>query len=153
MAGIDAGGMVLVAECLNALKRISFQEVGMKLKILNRKILMLVAGLMLLTAVPATNFAQGRNRGQEKKLDRFRNGHDARDGRWDGRGPRTGRGDRISNVVRHRRNNRFHNGDFDRLQRIRNRRIERRRNFDNEAHLLRIQRLRNRNRRFERRNY
>jgi hypothetical protein len=64
----------------------------MKVRKLNRKILMIVAGLMLLAAVPATDFAQGRGRGQGKKLDRFVNGHDARDGRWDGRGPRSGQG-------------------------------------------------------------
>jgi hypothetical protein len=35
-------------------------------------------------------FAQGRGhgRGQVKKAAKFINGHDARDGRWDGRGPR-----------------------------------------------------------------
>ncbi|MDX6383703.1 MAG: hypothetical protein QOK48_1276 [Blastocatellia bacterium] len=124
----------------------------MKLRKLNRKILMIVAGLMLLAAVPATNFAQGRGRGQGqgKKLDRFVNGHDARDGRWEGRGPRSGQGYRVSNVIRHRRSDRFRNGDFDRLDRFRNRRVERRRHFDND-NFLRSQRWRNRNSRFSRR--
>ncbi|HMJ25580.1 MAG TPA: hypothetical protein VK475_07110 [Pyrinomonadaceae bacterium] len=115
-------------------------------KILRPKILIIVAGLVLLFAVPATNFAQGRGRGrgQEKKLDRFVNGHDARDGRWDGRGPRSTRGSIISNVYRHRRNDRFSNRDFNRNDRFRNRRFEmRRRNFDND-NFLRSQRLRNR---------
>ncbi len=31
-----------------------------------------------------------RGRGLDKKEDKFINGHDARDGRWDGRGPKTG---------------------------------------------------------------
>ena len=122
----------------------------MKLRKINRKILTMVAGLMLLAAVPATNFAQGRGRGQEKKADRFVNGHDARDGRWDGRGPRTNRGSIISNVVRHRRNDRFRNRDFDRDQRLRNRRFERRRVLGNDNY-LRSQRLRARQRRLERR--
>jgi len=56
----------------------------------NRKIWLVFASLFLLAALPAMSFAQGRGRGQEKKFDRFVNGHDARDGRWDGRGPRLG---------------------------------------------------------------
>ena len=42
--------------------------------------------------IPAHAVAQGngRERGQAKKFDKFVNGHDARDGRWDGRGPRRG---------------------------------------------------------------
>ncbi|MBL8189113.1 MAG: hypothetical protein JNK38_13970 [Acidobacteria bacterium] len=31
---------------------------------------------------------RGRGRGQDKKADKFINGHDARDGRFDGRGPK-----------------------------------------------------------------
>jgi hypothetical protein len=118
----------------------------MKPKKLNRNILMLVAGLILLTAMPATNFAQGRsrNRGQQKKLDRFVNGHDARDGRWDGRGPRSARRSVISNVIRQRRIDRLRNRNFERNDRFSNRRVElRRRNLDNN-NFLRSQRLRNR---------
>ena len=50
--------------------------------------LMLTCTLLL----PAQGFAQGRGhgRGLAKKSEKFINGHDARDGRWDGRGPRTG---------------------------------------------------------------
>ena len=84
-------------------------------------------GLILLVAMPALTFAQGRGRGrgQDKKAEKFVNGHDARDGRWDGRGP-----NRSSNVFRNRRwrdrdndDNRFGrqrrvdrdgDGDFDR---------------------------------------
>lgn len=42
---------------------------------------------------PSVSQAQGRGhgRGLEKKSFRFINGHDARDGRWDGRGPRMNR--------------------------------------------------------------
>lgn len=122
----------------------------MKLRKLNRKILTIVTGLILLAAVPATNFAQGRGRGQQKKADRFVNGHGARDGRWDGRGPRPNRGSVISNVIRHRRNDRFRNRDFDRDNRLRNRRYDRRRVLDND-NFLRSQRLRNRQRRLQRR--
>jgi|GEM_PF-1489743 len=50
--------------------------------------------LLLAVAVPASTFAQGRGRGRDrysgadKKCGKFVNCHDARDGRWDGRGPR-----------------------------------------------------------------
>jgi hypothetical protein len=56
----------------------------------NRKMILILVSLFLLSALSATAFAQGRGRGrgQDKKLDKFVNGHDARDGRWDGRGPR-----------------------------------------------------------------
>jgi len=60
-----------------------------------------VFGLIVLVALPAITSAQGRGRGRDKdferrdkdfekserKRDKFVNGHDARDGRWDGRGP------------------------------------------------------------------
>jgi len=61
------------------------------------------AGLVLLTlimllSIPGYVSAQGRGhgRGVTKKSTKFVNGHDARDGRFDGRGPRT-------SVVRTRR--------------------------------------------------
>jgi hypothetical protein len=125
---------------------------------LNRKILLAVASLILLAALPATSLAQGRGRGrgQEKKLDKFINGHDARDGRWDGRGPRIGRRSVISNVIRQRRIDRIRNRDFERDQRFRNRsferdqrfrhRVWRRHSFANDD-FLRSQRLRHLNRR------
>ena len=51
--------------------------------------------LIVLLASPATSLAQGRGRGHgngrgpdlNKKQAKFINGHDARNGRWDGRGP------------------------------------------------------------------
>ena len=46
--------------------------------------------LTLALLIPIDGFAQGRGRGRnlDKKAVKFVNGHDARDGRWDGRGPR-----------------------------------------------------------------
>ena len=112
----------------------------------NRKMLLVVASLFLLAALPAMSVGQGRGRGQEKKLDKFVNGHDARDGRWDGRGPRIGRRSVISNmIIRQRRADRFRNRDFERNQRFRNREL-RRRSFDNDQ-FLRSQRSRRWNRR------
>lgn len=84
----------------------------------------ILLGLILLVATPALTFAQGRGhgRGRDKKAVKFVNGHDARDGRWDGRGP-----NRRRNTHRNRRwngrndDNRFRNrrdrdgdGDYDR---------------------------------------
>lgn len=46
----------------------------------------LAASLLLPTYAVAQG--NGRGRGQAKKFQKFVNGHDARDGRWDGRGPK-----------------------------------------------------------------
>ena len=84
----------------------------------NRKIWLILISLFLLAALPAATSAQGRGRGfgQEKKLGTFVNGHDARDGRFDGRGPQIGQRT-ILVVPRHRgrgigwsRKSRFING-------------------------------------------
>ena len=84
----------------------------------NRNIWLVLISLFLLGALPAAAAAQGRSRGrgQEKKLDTFVNGHDARDGRFDGRGPQIGQRS-ILVVPRHRgrgiglaRKSRFING-------------------------------------------
>jgi hypothetical protein len=58
-----------------------------------RKIVLVLVSLFLLSALPTIASAQGRGRGrgQDKKIGKFINGHDARDGRWDGRGPRSTR--------------------------------------------------------------
>lgn len=94
-------------------------------------------GLILLVAMPALTFAQGRgrDRGRNKKTVKFVNGHDARDGRWDGRGP-----NRSRNISRNRRwrnrddDNRFRrnrrldrdgDGDFDRFDVLLARRAQR----------------------------
>ena len=75
----------------------------------------ILLGLVLLVATPALTFAQGRGhgrhdrdkRGRSKKVVKFVNGHDARDGRWDGRGPNRNR-----NVYRNRRWNRNDDNRF-----------------------------------------
>ena len=97
--------------------------------------------LVVLLAAPATSLAQGRGRGHgngrgpdlNKKQAKFINGHDARNGRWDGRGPsrrvsvlRNGvllpRGVRVRNrnrdfdkndLLRRQRRIRLHNRVFD----------------------------------------
>jgi hypothetical protein len=91
-------------------------------------------GLLLATAIPATALGQGRGRGQgrgnvgnigwptrttrvrhrnyDKKCAKFKNCHDASEGRWDGRGPR---GNRVSNILGTRsihRNRRFADNDL-----------------------------------------
>ena len=95
-------------------------------------------------AVPATAFAQGWGRGRkqdksDKKCEKFVNCHDARDGRWDGRGPnRTRLNDRWDDrsfddrLDRNRRfRNRDYNDDYRRFQqrRMRNFRYYNRANY------------------------
>ncbi|HEV8590063.1 MAG TPA: hypothetical protein VGQ72_14405 [Pyrinomonadaceae bacterium] len=87
--------------------------------------------LAVLLALPAMSFAQGRGRGRGRGADlswkcgKFVNCHDARNGRWDGRGPRGSRvgifrNRRVNNGViffprgRNRRVDRDGDGDFDR---------------------------------------
>src|ERR1041385_2342111 len=53
-----------------------------------RKLLgIVVLGLLIVLGVSSDAMAQGRGRGLGKKCEKFVNCHDARDGRWDGRGP------------------------------------------------------------------
>lgn len=47
--------------------------------------------LMVAIALPSATLGQGRGRGRGDKCDKFVNCHDARDGRVDGRGPRSDR--------------------------------------------------------------
>src|SRR5512142_176577 len=79
-----------------------------------RRFTVFLAALVLFASlfVPAQVVAQGngRGRGQAKKFGKFVNGHDARDGRWDGRGPRPrlawtsrGRGRRLGWTTRRQR--------------------------------------------------
>jgi hypothetical protein len=44
---------------------------------------------LALSAVTFAHDKRWRGRGHSKKAGKFINGHDARDGRWDGRGPRS----------------------------------------------------------------
>ena len=76
----------------------------------------IILTVFLAVAIPATALGQGRGHGKghgnsrghnqtwhtsnNKKCGKFVNCHDARDGRWDGRGPR---GDRVGNSTRHPR--------------------------------------------------
>jgi hypothetical protein len=90
--------------------------------------------LLLLLTASAEALGQGRGRGHgrggfdnsDKKCGKFVNCHDARDGRWDGRGPRrnTSLTDRI---FRRNRRVRDRDRDFDnrRWRRYRNHRIRR----------------------------
>lgn len=117
----------------------------------------IVMGLLLATAIPATALGQGHGRGHgkgnvgnigwptrtrtwskhDRKCAKFKNCHDASEGRWDGRGPR---GSRVSNILGTRVRNRNRNFDNNDLV-LRNRRNrEARNNF-----------LRNRGRRVGRR--
>lgn len=95
---------------------------------------MTVIALLLAMAMPATSFGKdrGRNgRGRDNrrwKCGKFVNCHDARDGRWDGRGPRR---------------RRFDDGRF-RRARLRNR------NFNN---LSTFRNWENRNRDFDRNDF
>ena len=68
----------------------------------------LVLSLLMVVSVATDAMGQGRgrrSRGFDKKCDKFVNCHDARDGRWDGRGP-----NRRANHFRRRRNR---DRDFD----------------------------------------
>jgi hypothetical protein len=63
------------------------------MSISTRRILQLrILAILLMTAVPAAVQAQGRGWGRDhdrwNRCGRFVNCHDARDGRWYGRGPR-----------------------------------------------------------------
>ncbi|HYW72383.1 MAG TPA: hypothetical protein VE961_15210 [Pyrinomonadaceae bacterium] len=58
---------------------------------MRHSIVKITFAVLILSLAAAAAIAQGRGRGQAKNLDRkcsvFVNCHDARDGRWDGRGP------------------------------------------------------------------
>src|SRR5678815_859758 len=79
----------------------------------------LVLGLMMFVGLSTDALAQGRGRGRglDKKCEKFVNCHDARDGRWDGRGPN--RDDRFGNIFRRSRRNRDRDRDRDRWERRR----------------------------------
>lgn len=94
--------------------------------------IVLAMALMLIAAVPTSSVGKDRNgrrwRGRDNRDDsswfrrnrkcrKFRNCHDARDGRWDGRGPS---GDRVSSIFRRNRRNRDRDRDVNRRWRNRN---------------------------------
>jgi hypothetical protein len=96
------------------------KEICMKLigssKILKVGVLTLLVALSL----PIDTFAQGRGRGEgnrregnwnSKKCGKFVNCHDARDGRWDGRGPNRTLSWRDRMRLRNRRDRRRFNDD------------------------------------------
>jgi len=77
--------------------------------------------LLVAVSLPIDVLGQGRGRrvgrGLDKKCEKFVNCHDARDGRWDGRGPRRD-GSLIDGLFRrNRRNRRFDDDDFRTLSR------------------------------------
>jgi hypothetical protein len=87
------------------------------MKLLTSKNLLgiLVVGIVL-TFASSDAMAQGRGRRAsnfDRKCGKFVNCHDARDGRWDGRGPNRRAG--FTNIFR--RNRRHRDRDFDRVSR------------------------------------
>jgi hypothetical protein len=63
----------------------------LRLKTLRFALLTLVLAIAANLALSSVTFAKdkrGRGRNSDKKSEKFVNGHDARDGRWDGRGPK-----------------------------------------------------------------
>lgn len=93
----------------------------MKLSIAKKLFGILVLGLLLSVGLSSEAMGQGRGRrssGWDKKCEKFVNCHDARDGRWDGRGPN--RDSRFRNIFRrnHRRD-RDRNDSWRRRQRDR----------------------------------
>ncbi len=69
----------------------------MKMKITSRKAPVIVLfALVVIFGLPIVSYAQGRGNGNggqmDKKCAKFVNCHDARDGRWDGRGPAINQG-------------------------------------------------------------
>ncbi len=144
--------MDLVASFGVMRKTIRLGGVVMKAVKHNRKIWLILASLFLLAALPAATFGQGRGRGrgQEKKLGKFENGHDARDGRLDGRGPRgtqVGRRNRDDRIFFPSRRTRRGNRIF--VPRNRHREVDRDGDVDRDDFLL--GRRQNRSTRLERR--
>jgi hypothetical protein len=63
---------------------------------------------MALSGLTFAQHGRGRGRFNDKKAGKFINGHDARDGRFDGRGPRRGFYDRRGPRFYDRRGPRFY---------------------------------------------
>ena len=81
---------------MNSPQHVTPQKKGEMFRMTRSKNLvsMLAVVLLLIIAVPATSFGKDRGRRgrggdrDNRKCGKFVNCHDARDGRWDGRGPR-----------------------------------------------------------------
>ena len=90
----------------------------------------LVLGLMIFVGMSTDAMAQGRGRGRDrgfdKKCEKFVNCHDARDGRWDGRGPNRDRDSRFGNIFRRSRRDRDRDDRWERRRRHRDRDWDRR---------------------------
>ena len=90
----------------------------------------LVLGLLLSVGMSSDAMAQGRGRRSsqwDKKCAKFVNCHDARNGRWDNRGPN--RNSRFGNIFGRNRRDRDRDGDRDRDRERRRR--HRDRDWDN----------------------
>lgn len=78
----------------------------------------LVLTFVMVAGVATDAMGQGRgrrvSRGWDKKCSKFVNCHDARDGRWDGRGPNRRGG--FTNIFRRNRRNRDRDRDFDNIR-------------------------------------
>jgi len=102
----------------------------------NRSFVLIITSVLLLMAIPVLAAAQGRGRGlgrgrnQNWKCGVFVNCHDARNGRWDGRGPNRSVGIWRNGVARGanvRYRNRYSTNDYWRRRHL----MYRTRNFDN----------------------
>ena len=91
----------------------------MKLSISRNVLGIAVMALLILVSASVDAMGQGRGRRasrSDRKCEKFVNCHDARDGRWDGRGPNRGTGFRDRFFRRNRRNR---DRDFDTITRRR----------------------------------
>jgi len=82
----------------------------------------LVLSLMIFAGMSTDAMGQGRGRGRglDKKCEKFVNCHDARDGRWDGRGRRD-RDSRFRNIFGRSRRDRDRDDRWERRRRHRDR--------------------------------
>jgi hypothetical protein len=84
-----------------------------KLRTLRFALLITTLAIVVNLALSGETFAkQRRGRFNDKKAGKFINGHDARDGRWDGRGPRARFGDRRGRDGRFRFRDRWDRDDW-----------------------------------------
>jgi hypothetical protein len=84
-----------------------------KLRTLRFVLLITTLAVVVNLALSGETYAkQRRGRFNDKKAGKFINGHDARDGRWDGRGPRARFGDRRGRDGRFRFRDRWDRDDW-----------------------------------------